>query len=55
METCYARALEIVREHHEEIQALYLELWHRKVREADMATSGRSAQCISWGQRGLVD
>jgi hypothetical protein len=25
----YARAVELVREHHEEIVALYLELWHR--------------------------
>jgi hypothetical protein len=33
----YARAVELVREHHEEIVALYLELWHRKVRDTHPA------------------
>jgi hypothetical protein len=28
----YTRAIELVKEHHEEIVALYLELWHKKVR-----------------------
>jgi hypothetical protein len=34
MDAQYARALQLVHEHHEEIVALYLELWHRKVRGA---------------------
>jgi hypothetical protein len=51
----YAHAVDLVREHHEEIVALYLELWHRKVRDtssmsqrtADARPGCRRARCGS--------
>jgi hypothetical protein len=46
MDAQYARALQLVREHHEEIVALYLELWHRKVRGAAQLNMP-GYQCLS--------